>query len=84
MLWLIMATVCAYFVKGLCGFANTLVFTTILGFTMNNINISPLEVLLGYPTNVILAWQERTHLDRKTWLPLTVPVIAGSLPGLFL
>ena len=43
MLWLIIATVCAYFVKGLCGFANTLVFTTILGFTMNNINISPLE-----------------------------------------
>ena len=84
MLWLIMATVCAYFVKGLCGFANTLVFTTILGFTMNNINISPLEVLLGYPTNVILAWKERKNLDRKIWLPLTALVIAGSLPGIFL
>ena len=55
MLWLIAATICAYFVKGLCGFANTLVFTTILGFTMNNINLSPLEVLLGYPTCVLLA-----------------------------
>ena len=84
MLWLIAATICAYFVKGLCGFANTLVFTTILGFTMNNINISPLEVLLGYPTNVILAWKERKNLDRKIWLPLTVLVIAGSLPGIFL
>ena len=56
MIWLMIAALCAYFVKGLCGFANTLVFTTILGFTMDNINISPLEVLLGYPTNVILAW----------------------------
>ena len=84
MLWLITATVCAYFVKGLCGFANTLVFTTILGFTMNNINISPLEVLLGYPTNVILAWKERKNLGRKIWLPLTALVIAGSLPGIFL
>ena len=83
MLWLIAATICAYFVKGLCGFANTLVFTTILGFTMNNINISPLEVLLGYPTNVILAWKERKNLDRKIWLPLTALVIAGSLPGIY-
>ena len=34
-LWLI-ATFSAYFVKGLYGFANGLIFTTILGFVASN------------------------------------------------
>ena len=33
-LWII-ATLCAFFIKGLCGFANTLVFTSILGFGLS-------------------------------------------------
>ena len=57
-LWII-AAVSAFFVKGLCGFANTLVFTTALSFGTANREISPVELLLGYPTNVILAWRER-------------------------
>lgn len=28
----IVAVICAYVVKGLCGFANTLIFTSILSF----------------------------------------------------
>ena len=43
------AAVCAFFIKGLCGFANTLVFTTILSFAADNACISPVELLLGYP-----------------------------------
>ena len=52
-LWII-AAVAAYFIKGLCGFANTLVFTSILIFGASNANISPIDLLLGYPTNLIL------------------------------
>lgn len=39
MIWWIVAALCAFFVKGLCGFANTLVFTTILSFGNSNVNI---------------------------------------------
>ena len=46
---LIIAAVAAYFIKGLCGFANTLVFTLILSFGVSNANISPIDLLLGYP-----------------------------------
>lgn len=46
-LWMIAAFI-AYFVKGLCGFANTLVFTTILSFGASNASISPVDLLLGY------------------------------------
>ena len=82
MIWWIIAALCAFFVKGLCGFANTLVFTTILSFGNNNINISPVELILGYPTNAILAWKERRAIKWRICIPLTILVIAGSIPGI--
>ena len=81
MFWWIVATICAFFVKGLCGFANTLVFTTILSFGNNNVNISPVELLLGYPTNMILVWKERKSIKWSMCIPLAVLVIIGSIPG---
>ena len=63
-LW-ILAAVAAYFIKGLCGFANTLVFTSILSFGVPNANISPIDLLLGYPTNLILTWKNRKSLVPK-------------------
>lgn len=81
MLWWIVATLCAFFVKGLCGFANTLVFTTILSFGNNNINISPVELILGYPTNIILVWKERKSIKWSVCIPLAILVIIGSIPG---
>ena len=82
-LWII-AAVAAYFIKGLCGFANTLVFTSILSFSASNANISPIDLLLGYPTNLILTWKNRKILDPKVYLPLAALVLAGSIPGAFL
>ena len=82
-LW-ILAAVAAYFIKGLCGFANTLVFTSILSFGVPNANISPIDLLLGYPTNLILTWKNRKSLEPKVYLPLAALVLAGSIPGAFL
>ena len=84
MLWMITATVCAFYIKGLCGFANTLVFTSILSFKINNINISPVELILGCPSNVIIAWKERNYIQWKICMPLVALVLAGSIPGIVL
>ena len=81
-LW-ILAAFCAFFVKGLCGFANTLVFDTILGFGVNNVNISPVELILGYPANITLVYKNRKHINKNIVIPLIVVVILGSLPGAF-
>lgn len=81
MFWWVIATICAFFVKGLCGFANTLVFTTILSFGNSNVNISPVELILGYPTNIILAWKERESIKWSICIPLAAMVIIGSIPG---
>ena len=82
-LWFI-AAFAAYFIKGLCGFANTLVFTAILSFGAANASISPVDVLLGYPANLILTWKNRRSLDPKVFCPLAMLVLAGSIPGAFL
>lgn len=83
MIWWIVASLCAFYIKGLCGFANTLIFTSILSFGNNNINISPVELLLGYPTNIILAFKERKAINVKNCILLAALVIAGSIPGIF-
>ena len=80
MLW-ILAAFAAFFIKGLCGFANTLVFTSILSYGAVNVNISPVELILGYPANFILSWRNRKRLNPKIVLPLSVLVLAGSIPG---
>lgn len=82
-LWFI-AAFTAYFVKGLCGFANTLIFTSILSFGAANANISPVDLLLGYPANLIITWKDRRSLDPKVFLPLSILVFAGSIPGALL
>ena len=66
----ILATLAAFFIKGLCGFANTLVFQSILSFGVNNASISPVELALGFPGNAILTWQNRKSLDPKVFGPL--------------
>ena len=74
----ILATLAAFFIKGLCGFANTLVFQSILSFGVNNASISPVELALGFPGNAILTWQNRKSLDPKVFGPL---MAAGNIPG---
>lgn len=84
MIWMIIAAACAFFVKGLCGFANTLVFTTILSFHTTNINISPVELILGYPSNLMIAWKERRFIQWKVCIPLALLVLGGNIPGILL
>ncbi len=84
MVWWMIAAFCAFFVKGLCGFANTLVFSTILSFGSSNISITPVELLLGFPTNLIIAWKERRSIRWNLCIPLIGLMLAGNLPGIFL
>ncbi len=84
MVWWMIAAFCAFFVKGLCGFANTLVFSTILSFGSSNISITPVELLLGFPTNLIIAWKERGSIRWNLCIPLIGLMLAGNLPGIFL
>ena len=81
---MIAAAFCAYLVKGLCGFANTLVFTSILSFHSASINITPVDLLVSIPANILMVIRERKSIRMKVWLPLAAMVVGGSIPGVFL
>ena len=64
-LWMLAAVV-AYFIKGLCGFANTLVFTAILSFGSVNANISPID-LLFLPGKTEKIWIRKCISRWQSW-----------------
>jgi len=77
--FMIFATLVAFFVKGLCGFASSLVFSTILSFGINNINIAPVDLILKIPSNFIITWKERRAVRWKVCLPPAAFVLLGDL-----
>ena len=81
-IWIIAALV-AYFIKGISGFANTLVLTSILSFGTSNVHISPVDLVLGFPANLILFIKNRKNVRWRMVLPLALLVIVGTLPGAF-
>ena len=84
MVWWLIATAASAFVKGLCGFANTLVFDTIMGFTADPALITPVEVVINTPSNCIMVWRERQYIQWKKCLPVTALIILGSIPGMLM
>lgn len=83
-LYLVIAIICAFIVKGMSGFANTLVFSTIMSFTTSNINITPVELLVGYPSNLFMAWKERKGISLQICAPLILFVLIGIIPGVLI
>lgn len=82
-LWII-AGLCSAFIKGLCGIGDAPVFSSILAFAHDNIDIAPVALMMSLPTNIWLVWKNRRSLVRRVWLPLSVLIVAGSVPGILL
>ena len=82
-LWII-AAFAGYFVKGVCGFANTLVLTGIMSFGADNVNITPVDLVLSYGANAAMAYKERAHIKWRVAAPLAALVLLGCLPGAFM
>lgn len=74
----------AYTVKGMSGFANTLILSSILSFRVNNLDITPLDLVLSLPSNLYLAWKDRKKLNLRVCAPMAICAVLGALPGVFL
>ncbi len=79
-LWVI-AALAAGFIKGLCGVGDAPVFSSIMSFAADNVDISPVSVIPSLPSNCFIAWQNRKSLQRRVWLPMALLLIAGTIPG---
>ncbi len=74
----------AFFIKGITGFGNTLVLSPLLSFWLPNRIITPLDLILGLPANAWMAYRERRHLQWRVVLPLSLLLLAGIIPGVWL
>ncbi len=74
----------AYVVKGLTGFANTLVLTAIMSFERSGRDITPMDLLLSFPANLWMMLQQRRSIQWKKALPLCLMLLAGCVPGTLL
>lgn len=81
MLWIGFVAFFSFFIKGLCGFADAMVFTTLLSFSGSIAQASPLSLLIGYPSNLIMMREHRKSINLKLCLPLCIMVVAGIIPG---
>ncbi len=75
------AVLLAYTVKGITGFANTLVFSTVMSFFANNLSITPIEIILGTGPNIFIALRERKGFKWRVVVPLSVLMMLGCVPG---
>lgn len=82
-LWII-AAFAAGFIKGLCGVGDAPVFSAIMSFAANNIDISPVSVVPSVVSNIIISWQNRKSLQTRIWVPTALLLIAGTIPGILL
>ena len=81
---LIIITLIAYFVKGITGFGNTLIVNSLFNLLKENRFTTPIDLLLGTPTNSYMAWRERRHISLKIVIPLSCVVIIGAIPGILM
>jgi len=82
-LWMLAALV-GYFVKGVAGIGNTLVVTSVMAYSRTNAEITPVELLLCIPTNLVVTWVYRRHINWKLAIAPMCMVLAGDVLGVLL
>ncbi len=80
-IFLFIAVIASSYVKGLCGFGNTLVFQSICGFFFSTSAITPIELMLNLPMNAIMSFRLRKKTDFKVVIPSIIFLLLGSIPG---
>ena len=74
----------SYVIKGLTGFGNTLIFSSILSFFANTVSITPVESVLSLPSSAFIAWRNRREFRWKLILPVSGVMTLGTLAGVLL
>ena len=83
LLWML-AVLVGYFVKGVAGIGNTLVVTSAMSYTRTNAEITPVELLLCIPTNLVVTWVYRKYINWKLAIAPLCMVLIGDILGVLL
>lgn len=83
-LFIFLAQLLAYTIKGMVGFGNPLISGPLLSMAMDNVVITPGTVLMDCPVNAYITWNNRKNFQWRKILPLLVFNILGVIPGTLL
>ena len=61
-----------------------MVFTSIAGLRTDISQLTPLDLLVGFVPNALIAWRDRKNACFRIWGPLALMVLAGDIPGALL
>lgn len=61
-----------------------MVFTSIAGLWTDISQLTPLDLLVGFVPNALIAWRDRKNACFRIWGPLALMVLAGDIPGALL
>lgn len=80
---LIIIVLLSYIVQGMCCFGANLIISSYLSFFTINVNITPLTLMIIWPSNAIIAWKERKGISLNIAIPLSLIGIFGSIVGAY-
>lgn len=83
-IYLFIVVLGAYLIKSLTGFGNTLIINSLFSIVKENRFITPVDLLLGLPANIYMAWKDRKSINFKIVVPLSIMVLIGNIPGVLL
>lgn len=83
-IFLFISTLLAYITKAITGFGNTLVMGSLFSFVVSNKLTTPVDLVFSIPTNLYMVWRERKSISLKVVIPLSLMLLAGIVPGVFL
>src|SRR5476649_1411197 len=57
---------------------------SLFSFVVPNRITTPVDLILGIPTNIYIVWRERKNISLRVVIPLSLMLLVGIIPGTFL
>ena len=73
-----------FVIKGLAGFGNPLLTTPLMAMRLDNVVITPTNILLDLPVNAWISWRARHSFQIRQVLPVLIAILLGVIPGTLL
>jgi len=80
-IFLFIAALIAYIIKGIAGFGNTLIMTPLFSFVLESKQITPVDLLFSIPINAYLVLKDRKSFSFKIVIPLSLLLLTGDVIG---
>lgn len=79
-----LAQLAGFIIKGLAGFGNPLLTNPLMAMRLDNVVITPTNILLDLPVNAWITWRSRHAFQIRQVLPVLIAILLGVVPGTLL